>query len=139
LSIVVGALLLPALLIGGWGATWSVPRSRRWIYYFPVALAVVLLVAAVAVLTPRRACASSSPMMCLDDVSLFGMANALSGVLTWVVLLAVTGGVELARHVAYVSRLRRTTGEGPAGRRPQCSGGTDQQPGGLSEPVDDRT
>jgi hypothetical protein len=49
--------------------------------------------------------------MCLDDVSLFGTGNVLTGFWTWLILLALTGLVELTRHLAYVSRLRRTTGE----------------------------
>lgn len=111
MSIIVGALLLPALLIGTWVATWFVRRSRRWLYYFPAALAAVGLVAAVTFLTPHPACESSSPMMCLDDVSLFGTANTLTGFSAWLILLLITGAVELAQHLAYVSRLRRTTDE----------------------------
>ena len=111
--IIVWALLLPALLVGTWVAMWFVRRSRRWLYYFPAALAAVLLVAAVTFLTPHAACESSSPVMCLDDVSLFGTANTLTGFSTWLVLLVITGVVELVWHLAYVSRLRRTTDELP--------------------------
>jgi hypothetical protein len=114
LSIIVGALLLPALLIGTWVAMWFVRRSRRWLYYFPAALAAVLLVAAVTFLSPHTACGSSSPVMCLDDISLFGTANMLTGFSTWLILLVITGVVELVQHLAYVFRLRRTTDEMPS-------------------------
>jgi len=51
--------------------------------------------------------------MCLDDLSVFGTANTLAGFWTWVILLALTGLVELGQHVAYLARLRRTTDESP--------------------------
>jgi bacteriorhodopsin len=109
--IVAGVLLLPALLTATWIAVWFVHRSRRWLYYFPAGLAAVILLAATVFLTPRPPCESSAPAMCLDDVSLFGTGNVLTGFWTWLILLALTGLVELTRHLAYVSRLRRTTGE----------------------------
>jgi zinc transporter ZupT len=111
LTIIVGVLLLPALLIATWIGTWFIRRSRRWLYYFPAGLAAVLLVAAVTFLAPRAPCESSTPMACVDDVSLFGTANLLTGFWTWLILLAVTALIEVARHLAYIWRLRRTTDE----------------------------
>jgi len=105
---VVGVLLAPALLIAAWVRLWFVRRHRRWHYYFPAALAAVLLVAAVTDLIPKPPC-TTVPTACVDDVSLSGVLGTLAGLVTWLVLLVVTAVVELSRHVAYVSRLRRTT------------------------------
>jgi hypothetical protein len=113
LTIVVGALLLPTLLIATWIAVWFVHRRRRWLSYFAAGLAAVLLTAAVVLLAPQTSCESSNPIACVDDVSLFGTANLLTGFWTWLVLLALTGLVELTRHLTYVARLRRTTDEAP--------------------------
>jgi hypothetical protein len=106
--IIVGVLLLPALLVATWIAMWF---SRRWLVYFPAALAAVLLLAAVVFLAPRPACSSSAPAMCLDDLSLFGTGNVLTGFWTWLTLLVLTGLIELTRHVAHIARLRRTADE----------------------------
>jgi len=109
--IVIGALLLPALLIATWIAMWFVHKSKRWLYYFPAGLAAAILLAAVVLLTPRAPCESSTPMACVDDLSLFGTATMLTGFWTWVILLALTGLIELGRHLAYLARLRHTTDE----------------------------
>jgi hypothetical protein len=117
LIIVVGALLLPALLIATWIRIWFVRRSRRWLYFFPAGLAAVILIAAVTLLTPKAPCTSSVPIACVDDVTLFGVGETLTSSLTWVVLLAITGVVELVRHLAYIARLRPTTDESPGDQR----------------------
>lgn len=112
--IVVSVLLLPALLIATWLPMWLVHKSKRWLYYFPAGLGAVIVLQAVVFLAPRSPCESSNPAMCLDDLSVFGTANALFGFGTWVILLVLTGLIELGRHLAYVARLRRTTEEPPA-------------------------
>ena len=91
LIVIIGALLLPALLIATWIAVWFVHKSKRWLYYFPAGLVAVILLAAVVLLTPHAPCESSTPAMCLDDLSVFGTANMLTGFWTWVILLALTG------------------------------------------------
>jgi bacteriorhodopsin len=111
--IVIGALLLPVLLIGAWIAMWFVHKSKRWLYYFPAGLAAMILLAAVVFLSPRVPCPSSAPAMCLDDFSVFGLANTYTGLWAWIILLALTGLIELGRHLAYRARLRRTTDESP--------------------------
>jgi hypothetical protein len=108
IGIVIGALLLPALLLATWIGTWFIRRSRRWLYYFPAGLAAVLLVAAVTFGAPKTPCESSAPMTCVDNVSLFGTANLLTGFWTWIALLALTALIEVARQLAAISRLRRT-------------------------------
>lgn len=112
--IIIGALLLPALLVATWIAMWFVRKSKRWLYYFPAGLAAVVLLVAVVFLAPQASCESSTPMTCVDDLSLFGTANVLTGFWTWVILLALTGLIELGRHLAYLARLRRTTDESPS-------------------------
>jgi len=112
LIIIIGALLLPALLIATWIAMWFVHKSKRWLYYFPAGLAAVILLTAVVFLTPQAPC-DSPPITCGDDLHLFGTANMLTGFWIWIVLLALTGLIELARHLAYLARLRRTTDESP--------------------------
>lgn len=39
-------------------------------------------------------------MMCLDDLSLFGGGNMVTGSWTWVGLLVLTGFVEFVRYLA---------------------------------------
>jgi hypothetical protein len=99
LFIIVGtALLLPAALLATWLGMWFVRRPYRWLWFFAGGLAALAVLAAVVLGTPRVPCRSSAPMMCLDDLSLFGVANLLTGFWTWAGLLAVTGLGELIRY-----------------------------------------
>jgi hypothetical protein len=100
LSVFAGFLLVPAGLVAGWIAVWFVHRPRRWLYYFPAGLGAVVLCAVVVALWPKGDCESSTPMMCVSDVTLFGVANALTGFWTWLGLLVTTGVVELVRLLA---------------------------------------
>jgi hypothetical protein len=111
LIVIVGVLLLPLVLIATWIAMWFVRQSKRWLFYFPASLVVIFVLVAVVGLSPYSPCESTNPAMCLDDVSVFGTGNVITGFGTWLGLLLLTGLVELVLHLAYLSRLRRTTDE----------------------------
>jgi bacteriorhodopsin len=111
LIVIVGVLLLPALLIATWIAMWFVRKSKRWLYYFSASIVVIFGLVAVVGLAPRSPCESTNPAMCLDNVSVFGTGNTITGFYTWLGLLLLTGLVELVLHLVYLSRLRRTTDE----------------------------
>lgn len=97
------ALAVPAVLVATWAATWFFGPSRRWFYYFPLALGALLVGAAVVFLWPQPECRSTAPMMCVSDLIFFGVANLFTGFWTWLGLLVITGFVEA---VGYLARRR---------------------------------
>ncbi len=97
------ALVLPAILVATWAAMWFFGPARRWSYYFPAALGVLLLGVAVVYLWPTTPCRSTAPMMCVPDSAFFGVANLYTGFWTWLGMLVITGFVE---GVGYLARRR---------------------------------
>jgi hypothetical protein len=103
--------LLPALFAAAW-LVLQVLRRPWFKRFFAIAAALSFLCFPIAIIVGRaethsEACAQH-PVMCITDTEIAWWANGIYGLLCWVVLLVLTGVVELVAELVRVIRRSAT-------------------------------